>query len=171
MIGTTVVNELHVHRRDGRPGGTIKGRFDDAAMCDATATAIDALAKPLDSHDDRTVAQREADALADICGYILDHGEVPHCSGHRPHLNVLIDLADLEHRTRHATLTADVLRMLAGDAAVVPIVLGGAGQPLDMGRATRTIPDGLRRAVYARDQRCARCGPPPSWCEIHHITP
>ena len=42
--------------------------------------------------------------------------------------------------------------MLCCDAAVVPIVMNGAGQPLDVGRATRTIPDGLRRAVAARDR-------------------
>ena len=42
--------------------------------------------------------------------------------------------------------------MLCCDAAVVPIVMNGKGQPLDVGRATRTIPDGLRRAVAARDR-------------------
>ncbi|MGD9531969.1 MAG: HNH endonuclease, partial [Thermoleophilia bacterium] len=46
-----------------------------------------------------------------------------------------------------------------------------ARQPLDVGRATRVVPDGLRRAVAARDRGCARCGRPPSWCEIHHLTP
>lgn len=61
--------------------------------------------------------------------------------------------------------------MLACDAAVIPIVLGGKGQPLDVGRATRTVPDGLRRAVIARDGGCAfpSCDRPPSWCEVHHI--
>ena len=56
---------------------------------------------------------------------------------------------------------------------IVPIVMNGAGQPLDVGRATRTIPDGLRRAVAARDRGCAHpgCGRPPSWCEVHHLTP
>ncbi|MBW0089385.1 hypothetical protein I4I77_07230 [Pseudonocardia sp. KRD-188] len=49
--------------------------------------------------------------------------------------------------------------------------MNGAGQPLDVGRATRTIPDGLRRAVTARDRGCAHpgCDRPPSWSEIHHI--
>ena len=63
--------------------------------------------------------------------------------------------------------------MLCCDAAVVPIVMNGKGQPLDVGRATRTIPDGLRRAVAARDKGCAHpgCGRPPSWCECHHIVP
>jgi 5-methylcytosine-specific restriction protein A len=49
--------------------------------------------------------------------------------------------------------------------------MNGAGQPLDVGRATRTIPDGLRRAVAARDRGCAHpgCDRTPSWSEVHHI--
>ena len=51
--------------------------------------------------------------------------------------------------------------------------MNGQGQPLDVGRATRTIPDGLRRAVAARDRGCAHpgCGRPVSWTECHHIVP
>ncbi|MBC3191845.1 DUF222 domain-containing protein [Pseudonocardia sp. C8] len=96
-----------------------------------------------------------------------------------PMLNVLIGLEDLQRRATGALLdfggqvSPESLRMLACDAAVVPIVLNGAGQPLDVGRATRTIPDGLRRAVTARDRGCAHpgCDRPPSWCEVHHIVP
>jgi 5-methylcytosine-specific restriction protein A len=90
---------------------------------------------------------------------------------------VLVRLEDLENRARAAcldfggTLSPESLRMLCCDAAVVPIVLDGKGQPLDVGRATRTIPDGLRRAVAARDGGCARCGRPGSWCEVHHVIP
>ena len=86
-------------------------------------------------------------------------------------------MEDLEDRARAAALdfggtpSAASLRMLCCDAAVVPIVLDGASQPLDVGRMTRVIPDGLRRAVAARDRGCARCGKPPSWCEVHHIVP
>jgi 5-methylcytosine-specific restriction protein A len=94
-------------------------------------------------------------------------------------VNVLVRLEDLENRARAAaldfggTLSPESLRMLCCDAAVVPVVLDGAGQPLDVGRATRTIPDGLRRAVAARDRGCAHpgCDRPPSWCECHHIVP
>jgi 5-methylcytosine-specific restriction protein A len=170
------VNELHLTRL-AAGGGKIKGRFDDAAMFDAIATVIDAKAKPLTGDDDRTVGQRQAEALADVCGYVLDRGDVPECGGHRPHLNVLVRLDDLQNRARAAcvdfggTVSPESLRMLCCDAAVVPIVLDGKGQPLDVGRVTRTIPDGLRRAVAARDRSCAHpgCGRPPSWCEVHHI--
>jgi hypothetical protein len=169
------VNELHIQRFRGRPGGTLKGHYDDAAMFDAIAAVVDAHARPADADDQRSSAARNAEALADACGYVLDHGDVPSCGGRRPHLNVLVRLEDLENRARAACLdfggglSAESLRMLCCDAAVVPIVLDGKGQPLDVGRATRVIPDGLRRAVAARDGGCARCGRPASWCEIHHI--
>jgi hypothetical protein len=173
------VNELHLHRRSDGNGGTLKGTFEDAALFDAIATLIDAKSKPLTGDDDRTAPQRQADALAEVCGYVLDHGDVGECGGQRPHLNVIVRLEDLENRCRSALLDfggglmPESLRMLACDAAVVPIVLNGKGQPLDVGRVTRTIPDGLRRAVAARDLGCAHpgCNRPPSWCEVHHIRP
>jgi Domain of unknown function (DUF222)/HNH endonuclease len=169
------VNELHLLPHRGRPGGSLKGRFDDPALYDAIATLIDAKAAPRTGDDERSPAQRQAEALAEVCGYVLDHGDVPDTGGRRPHLNVIIGLEDLEGRARAAMLdfggrlSPEALRLLACDAAVVPIVMNGAGQPLDVGRAKRTIPDGVRRAVAARDRGCARCGKPPSWCEIHHI--
>jgi hypothetical protein len=173
-----LVNELFLSRLpDG--GGKLRGRFDDAALFAAIATVIDAHARPLTADDDRSAGERQAEALAEVCGYVLDHGEVPECGGHRPHVTVLVRLDDLENRARAGCLdfggpvAPEALRMLCCDAAVVPVVLNGQGQPLDVGRATRSIPDGLRRAVAARDGGCAHpgCGRPPSWCEVHHLTP
>ena len=171
------VNELHLTRHRARPGGTLRGHYDDAAMFDAIAAAVDAHARPVDNDERRSPAERQAEALADICGYVLDHGDLPQCGGARPHMNVLIGLEDLENRAKAACSgsrghpSPASLRMLCCDAAVIPIVLDGQGQPLDVGRMTRVIPEGLRRAVMARDHGCARCGRPPSWCEAHHLIP
>jgi 5-methylcytosine-specific restriction protein A len=173
------VNELHL-TRIASGGGKIRGHFDDAALFDTIAAVIDAKARPVTGDDDRPVGQRQAEALADACGYVLDHAGstvVPECAGHRPHVNVLIRLDDLQNRAKSACLdfggpvSPEALRMLCCDATVVPIVINGTGQSLDVGRATRTIPDGLRRAVAARDKGCAHpgCGRPPSWSEVHHI--
>ncbi|MDN5918128.1 MAG: HNH endonuclease [Pseudonocardia sp.] len=174
------INELRLVRHRNRAGGKITGRFDDAAMFDAIATVIDAKSKPASADETREPAQRQAEALAEVCGFALEHGPstlVPQTGGRRPQISVIIPLEDLENRARAAMLdfggrtSPETLRMLACDAAVIPIVLNGEGQPLDVGRATRTIPDGLRRAVTARDRGCAHpgCDRPPSWCELHHI--
>lgn len=90
---------------------------------------------------------------------------------------MIIPIAELEARAQSASLDFGShlhptdLRMLCCDARVVPIVMNGAGQPLDVGRAMRTVPDGLRRAVAARDRGCAfpGCGHPPAWCDVHHL--
>ncbi len=169
------VNELTITPHPDRSGGTIKGRFDNAVLFATIATLIDAKSKPAGADDQRSSKQRQAEALADVCGYVLDHGDVPQSGGHRPHLNVHIPLLELETRVRTAILdfggaiTTKDLRQLACNAAVIPIVMNSDSQPLDIGRLSRVIPDGMRRAVAARDRGCARCGRPASWCDIHHI--
>ena len=166
------VNELSFSTRTGK----ITGRLDGLTR-ELLGTALDGLTAPRGDGDDRTPAQRRADALGEICSRVLDTGQLSQSGGERPHLNVLIPLEELERRARTASLdfgsrlTPADLRMLACDARVVPIVMNGQAQPLDVGRARRTIPDGLRRAVAARDRGCAApgCDRPPSWCDVHHV--
>jgi hypothetical protein len=49
--------------------------------------------------------------------------------------------------------------------------MAGPSQVVDVGRATRTIPPALRRAVAARDRTCVGpgCHRPPEHCDVHHI--
>ena len=175
-------NELLFGRDRRGNGGWLKARYTDAAMYDLIATLIDAKATPLTTDDHRPLGQRQADALAELLGWVADHGDTtvtPAAGGRRPHINVLVRLEDLEGRARAAVLdfggvlTPTELRLLCCDACIVPIVMNGNGQPLDVGRASRTIPDGLRRAVATRDRGCAHpgCTRPPSWCQVHHIIP
>jgi Domain of unknown function (DUF222) len=68
-------------------------------------------------------------------------------------------------------LTPSAVRRLACDAAILPAVLGGQGQVLDVGRQRRTFTGPLRRALVLRDGGCAfpGCDRPPRWCDGHHI--
>ncbi len=68
-------------------------------------------------------------------------------------------------------ITASTIRKLACDADIIPVVLGGDGQVLDIGRASRVFPPHIRKALTARDQGCAfpQCTIPAPWCEAHHI--
>lgn len=68
-------------------------------------------------------------------------------------------------------INADIARRIAFDAQIIPIVLGARGEPLDVGRASHTVPTAIRRAVIVRDGGCAfsGCAVPARWCEIHHV--
>jgi len=71
------------------------------------------------------------------------------------------------------TLSASEVRRLACDAHVIPAVLGGASEVLDVGRAHRFFTRAIRAALVLRDQGCAfpGCDAPPSACEAHHNQP
>ncbi|MFB9234884.1 DUF222 domain-containing protein [Plantactinospora siamensis] len=68
-------------------------------------------------------------------------------------------------------LSAATVRRLACDAGILPAVLGGQGQVLDVGRQRRLFTGPLRRALVLRDRGCAfpGCDRPPRRCAGHHI--
>ena len=69
-----------------------------------------------------------------------------------------------------ATPVATV-RRLACDAGIIPIVLGGDGVVLDVGRSRRLATDDQRRALRAMYRTCGigHCDVPFDRCEIHHL--
>ena len=70
-------------------------------------------------------------------------------------------------------ISAEEARRLACSASIIPLVLDGEGQPLDIGRAARLHKTHQRKAIRLRDRRCRAegCTIPASWCEIHHRRP
>ena len=93
-------NELRL-ARDPHGGGWVKGRFTDAAMYDQIAALIDAKSAPLTADDHRPLEQRQAEAMAEIFGWVAAHGDTtaaPTTGGRRPQVNVLIGLEDLQNR-------------------------------------------------------------------------
>jgi len=95
-------------------------------------------------------------------------------------ISVLIRESDLYDRATAAgmlpdgaQLSAGELRRLMCDAGMVPVVLGGSGEILDLGRERRLASPALRHAVGLRDGRCVfpGCTVPILRCELHHIIP
>jgi len=70
-------------------------------------------------------------------------------------------------------IPAEVARRIACDSKITPIVLGGKGEILDVGRSRYTFPAGIRKTLEARDRGCTfpGCDRPPGWTEAHHIIP
>ena len=62
-------------------------------------------------------------------------------------------------------------RQQACQQRIIPMILGSASQPLDVGRAQRSFSTAMRRALHVRDRGCVvpGCPRPSSWCEPHHL--
>ena len=170
----------HLSFRDRDGGYELPGWLDREAA-EIVRAALSPLAAPRPVRDTeidlRTAAQRDADALVELAHRALGAGDLPTEGGERPQVVVTVSLAVLRGRIGSASLAlggpinADVARRIACDAQVIPMVLGARGEPLDVGRASHTIPTAIRRAVIVRDRGCAfpGCSVPARWCEIHHI--
>src|SRR3954468_3737331 len=67
-------------------------------------------------------------------------------------------------------ISAGEVRRLACRAGIIPMVLGGASEPLDLGRERRLSSKYQRIALNHHDRGCAatNCDRPPSWTEAHH---
>ncbi len=169
---------LHLSRTlDGR--AELKGSFDAEAA--APIEAALRVASVDDSEgESRSPAERRADALRDVCQWFLDHQDTATTVGrHRPHVNLVLTLEELEARSGGHTLDgtlldADAIRVLLCDANLNRVITDGRGTILDYGRSTRTIPPALFSALALRDGHCRMvegCDRPPDWCDAHHIVP
>lgn len=131
------------------------------------------------SHD----TDLELDALRLTEGRLLETleaGRLPIHGGDATHVHVTIgldelrrDLAAADHGLGDNTtrMSASQVRRLACTANLIPVVLGGASEILDLGRSQRLFSRAQRRAMALRDQCCRAegCSIPATWCEAHHF--
>ncbi|AQX78697.1 hypothetical protein BWO91_00555 [Plantibacter flavus] len=125
----------------------------------------------------RSTERRRAIALADVFRHVAG------CSSAATELApvtvvVRMDLETLEHDIGAATIDgidepigAGAARRLAADAKIIPMVLDGSSQVLDLGTGKRLFSAGQKLALAERDGGCAwpGCTHPPSYTEAHHL--
>jgi Domain of unknown function (DUF222) len=162
--------------------GAVQGTLDPETR-ELLHTALDAaMEADHDANDTRTAPQRRCDALGDLIRLALAH--MPNGPGRHnpPHLGVVADLeviearggADLADLVRaegaYGPLSRSVLERIACDCKIWRAITAGDSQPLDVGRASRTVTDAQWRALVVRDGGCVEpgCDRPPGWCQAHH---
>nr|WP_163569100.1 DUF222 domain-containing protein [Fodinicola feengrottensis] len=170
--------ELNLHTgRDGRLN--FSGSFDGETGT-LFSEILSPLAKPRPAEDgrpdQRSVSQRNGDALADALNLIADSGKLPIQGQERPHLTITITITitmdwellrerlGVAYAHTGTAISPESGRRLACEADIIPMILGRNSVPLNVGRTERLIPIQLRKALIARDKGCAKCGRPPRWC-------
>ena len=120
------------------------------------ASAFTSRHAPLPSH-----SMRRADALVVMAESFLQHGAVAMKGGDRHQVVVHIDEATLRKGEAGRcelddgpAIPMETARRLACECSKVEITEDEQGEPLDVGRKTRSIPPALRRALAARDKGC-----------------
>ncbi len=147
----------------------------EAAAC--VAAAIEPLCTPAGQEDDRSPAQRRADALTEVCRLSLATGDLPGKGGEAARVVVVLPFADLAASVGSGLLdngdsiTAEAVRRMACCAGIIPAVLDSHGVPIDLGRERRLFTGAARRALVLRDGGCAfpGCDRPARWSEGHHV--
>jgi hypothetical protein len=133
----------------------------------------------LDEDDRRPLPQRRVDGLARMAKRAIkdDDGQQAGTA-----VTLLVTMTEESLRTGAGTATlpgctdsipASIARMLAGEAEIIPVVLRGRSQVLDLGTGRRFFSEAQRRAMALRDQGCAGpcCDNPLAWCDAAHIRP
>ncbi|MFB9239248.1 DUF222 domain-containing protein [Plantactinospora siamensis] len=158
------------------------GRIRLSGLLDAETgavlrAALDPLTRPGAAEDDRNPGQRRHDALAELCRLALRAADLPDSGGAPAQVVVTTSFDAMTGRLgvgrldTGQPLSAATVRRLACDARILPAVLNGRGQVLDVGRQRRLFTGPIRRALVLRDGGCAfpGCDRPPHWAQGHHI--
>ena len=165
------------HRRLGNGLSKATVALPDAVM-DRWLTHLQAFASPRRDQDAGPYPRRLAHAFTALLERIPD-GWLPQHGGTNTAVIVTIDHHQLRQDlataglTTGTAITASEARRLASGAGILPAVLDGRSQPLELGRTRRLFSSAQRKALAVRDRHCRveGCDVPAAWCEAHHTKP
>jgi hypothetical protein len=132
--------------------GTTRGWFDReaAAILRTALSPLTAPSSPEDgTRDERTMAERQGDAMVDLARRVLDAGTLPHDGGVRPHVTVTVPLEVLENRPAPACSTSATARCPPPSAPRTPA-------------ATPAMPTSCRSSSVGRANRSTSAARPAS---------
>jgi hypothetical protein len=150
-------------------------------IIDAYAAAAKRGLERLDPHTEHvTPAMRRADALLAMVNHHAQESLAPNHGGDRPRIVITLRydqlLASCERAGLLSTgdrIDAGTARRLLCDADLMPAILGGPSEILDVGRSQRLVTPAIRAALELRDGGCVfpDCATPARDCDAHHIIP
>jgi hypothetical protein len=165
---------LRVHR-DAERGTmtlTVELPFETGALVEK---ALDRARDSTDSQTPELVDEpwsaQQADALVAIANaYLAGNGEASACISENYQVTVHVDRPALTNSDGRSSLPIESVKRLCCDGDAVVIVENEEGEPLSVGRKTRTVPTAIKRALQARDKGCVFPGcHHRRFVDAHHI--
>ena len=171
-------------RRLGDGRTRITGDLPDATW-DRLETCLEAYTSPRqpgqerENPDDRRPYEMRLGSA--FCSFLehLDPQRLPLHGGDATTVMVTIDYATLAEQVGDSgvalvedqPLSAAAVRRLACTANIVPAVLGGDSEVLDLGRSRRLFTRAQRKALRLKHKRCRAkgCRVKAAWTEAHHL--
>ncbi len=163
--------------------GMVHGRFSIPALHGAMlAKAIQALTwatqDPAEVRQSKPTPVAAGQAFTELLER-MDAADLPSVGGVGATVVVTMTIDSLTGGLAAAALdtgeviSASAARRLACEAGVIPMVLGGKSEVLDVGRRRRFHTRAQRLAIAQRDKTCVvgGCDAPPSRCHVHHVIP
>ena len=120
---------------------------------------------------DECWSAQQADALLTIASaYLSGNGEKAASASDNYQVTVHVDQSALTNGDGRASLPIESVKRLCCDSDAVVIVENEQGEPLSVGRKTRTVPTAIKRALRARDNGCSFPGCHHTrFVDAHHI--
>ncbi|GAB2985076.1 HNH endonuclease signature motif containing protein [Nocardioides montaniterrae] len=145
-------------------------------------TYLDAFSSPRQDAEHAPRSQKLGHAFCSLLEH-LDPKQLPDHGGDSTTVMVTVTLDELRRDLATAgiigsmegdlRISANEARRLACTAKIIPVVLGGKGEILNLGRARRLYSPAQHKALRLRDKQCRAegCSIPATWCEAHHSQP
>jgi len=165
---------LRIHRDAARGSMTITvelpleaGELIDKALDKARESG----ASQSPEFADESWSAQQADALVSMATvYLTGQREASTASSENYQVTVHVDRSALSEGHGRSGLPIESVRRLCCDGETVVIVEDEDGEPLNVGRKTRTVPTAIKRALWSRDKGCVFPGcRNKRFVDAHHI--
>jgi 5-methylcytosine-specific restriction protein A len=160
---------------------TLAGRVETTGSFDADdGTVIEtairvALADDTCEDDERTPAERRADAATRVHQFFLDQRGAKQHGRRRPHVDLVVRMDEhghLQGELLHGgPLPLATTERLLCDCTAQRVFVDAASKVLDLGRDTRTVPEDQFNLTVLRDKHCRAygCDCPAEYADVHHV--
>lgn len=162
------VENRHLHLTTCEDGCLLMSGMLDPVSGAAVRTALEPLARPTGTGDDRALPKRNADALVELV-----------CGGRPANLQITASVETIKgllgatggENEFTLPIAAGAVQRMACDCSVTRVLLDQESVIVDVGRSKRVISGPTRRALMSRDGHCQwpGCERPASRCDGHHL--